>query len=179
MFINNVNIFTYVNLTHVHYVSSSYCIGENYDSLRRFLASFLQRLKPLEYTEMFFVNAFHTLQLSTSSRRHFMKVILLKTTRPVCFILLLAQSFVVFLFWVRRKMRRKLSCGFDMDKTKCDLSVCLNFLGFSSILQYPLWSETYSSIIILNKLATFEKGKLITAKKYFENLFNPMAVECL
>lgn len=145
--------------------------------VQRFLAYFLQRLKPLEYTEMFFVNAFQTLQLSTSSRRHFMKGILLKTTRPVCFILLLAQSFVFF--WVRRKMRRKLSCGFDMDKTKCDLSVCLNFVGFSSILQYPLWSETYSSIIILNKLATFEKGELITAEKYFENLFNPMAVECL
>lgn len=76
-------------------------------------------------------------------------------------------------------MRRKLSCGFDIDKTKCDLSVCLNCAGLSSILQYPLWSETYSSIFILNKLATFEKGKLITVKKYFGNLFNLMAVESL
>lgn len=75
-------------------------------------------------------------------------------------------------------MRWKLSCGFDIDNPKCDLSVCLNCVGFSSILQYPLWSETYSSIIILNKLAMFEKGKLITAKKDFENLFNLIAVEC-
>lgn len=162
-------------MTHVHYVSSSYCIGENYDSFKDFSLIFYKDSRI--YRDVLcqrFSNTSTVNQLKTPLHERD-----ITEDNPSSVLYFAVSSELCFFFWVRRKMRRNLSCGFDMEKTKCDLSVCLNFVGFSSILQYPLWSETYSSIIILNKLATFEKGELITAEKYFENLFNPMAVECL